>query len=272
MSAPTRRPSAGASPAGYRMRGSQGRVLKVLGEAIVAGEIAPGQLLPREPEIMERFAVSRTTVREAVKVLEAKGLVETRQRVGTRVLSRDRWNVFDADVLALHMARGVDDRLLQDLLEVRALIEPASARFAAARASMADLSAIADALARMAAGLADPAAYAVADVEFHLAVFAASHNTFLGRFAHLVADFLRLSFAIQQRSLNRQDNRIEDDLAAHRLILDAVNRGDPAAAEAAMTEVILNGKMSLLRALGGARMAGLSSRPATRPARRGGAG
>lgn len=231
------------------MRGSQGRLLQALGEMIVSGRIAPGQLLPREPEIMARFGVGRTTVREAIKVLEAKGLVETRQRVGTRVLSRDCWNLFDADVLALHMAQGVDDRLLQDLLEVRMLIEPAGARFAAARASMADVAGVARAHARMAESVADPEAYAAADVDFHLAVFAASHNLLLARFAHIVADFLRLSFAIQQRSLNREDNRIEDDLKAHRLVLDAINRGDPAAAEAAMADLIVNGKMSLSRAL-----------------------
>ncbi len=110
---------------------------------------------------------------------------------------------------------------------------PKPARFAAARASVADLAAFADAHGRMARVLVEPAAYATADVDFHLAVFAASRNAFLGRFAHIVADFLRLSFAIQQRSLNRGDDRVEDDLRAHGLVCDAVNRGDPAAAEAA---------------------------------------
>lgn len=112
-------------------------------ELIVSGEIAPGHLLPREPEIMACFGVSWTTVCEAIKVLEAKGHVETSQRVGTRVLSRDRWNAFDADVLALHLRRGVNDRMLEDLLEVRLLMEPASSRFAEAPASMADLAAAA---------------------------------------------------------------------------------------------------------------------------------
>ena len=92
----------GDSAAGYRLRGIQGRLIRRLGRAIVRGNHAPGSLLPREAELMAEHGASRTSVREAIKVLSAKGLVETRQKVGTRVRPRDEWNIFDADVLGWH--------------------------------------------------------------------------------------------------------------------------------------------------------------------------
>lgn len=239
----------GPGQSGYKMRGLQGRLITAIGEAIVAGKFQPGTVLPREPELMAQFAVSRTSLREALKVLSAKGLVELRQRIGTRVRSRDLWNVFDADVLAWHYSQGLEEQMLRDLIELRQVMEPAAARLAAGRASMADLQRIRRAHEAMRANVDDLSGYETSDVEFHMAVFAASHNALLGRFAHIVADFLQLSFRIQQRALNDADNRVEDDVAQHKAIYDAINRGDGNAAAEAMLEVILNGKRSLFDAL-----------------------
>lgn len=234
---------------GYRIRGLQGRVITQLGEAIVAGRFAPGALLPREAELMADFAASRTSLREALKVLAAKGLIEMRQKVGTRVRPRDLWNMFDSDVLAWHHEQGLGEAIFRDLIELRQVIEPAAARFAASRATIADLRQLSQALQIMEASTDDLVAYAPADVAFHIVIFAASHNALLARFAHIVADFLQLSFSIQQQALNELDNRIEDDLDQHRLIFEAINRGDGDAAAVAMFEVILNGKKSMLKAI-----------------------
>src|SRR5580698_8887955 len=84
---------------GQKPRGIQGRVATRLGEEIVRGVYPAGSLLPRESELMASYDASRTSIREVIKVLSAKGLVETRQRVGTRVLDRNNWNIFDPDVL-----------------------------------------------------------------------------------------------------------------------------------------------------------------------------
>jgi DNA-binding FadR family transcriptional regulator len=241
--------SVAAGTAGYRMRGLQGRLIEALGEAIVSGRFRPGEALPREPELMATFGASRTSVREALKVLAAKGLVETRQKVGTRVRPADLWNLFDADVLAWHHRQGLSEAILRDLIELRQVIEPAAARFAAGRATIADLREIERAFLAMERGAADLEAYERAGVAFHLAVFAASHNALLRRFAHIVADFLELSFHVQQAALNEEDNRIEDDIAGHRAVFDAINRCDGNAAAEAMLGVVLNGKSSLLRAL-----------------------
>lgn len=244
-----------ARPSGYRISGLQGHVITELGRAIVSGRFAPGELLPREPQLMAEFSASRPSLREALKVLAAKGLIEMRQKVGTRVRPRDLWNTFDSDVLAWHLGEeGIEgaqrDSMLRDLIELRQVIEPTAARLAAGRASMDDLRRIRAALQAMEAATGDMASYARADVEFHMAVFTASHNVLFARFAHLVADFLRLSFSIQQEALNERDNRIEDDVAQHRLVFDAINSGEGESAARAMRSVIINGKNSLLAALG----------------------
>jgi GntR family transcriptional regulator, galactonate operon transcriptional repressor len=248
MTAPPRRGQAGQ--AGYRMRGQQGRVIESLGEAIVSGRFAPGTLLPREFELMSEQEVSRTSIREAMKVLAAKGLVEIRQKTGTRVRPLDLWNLFDADVLRWHLSQGRGESILRDLIELRQVIEPAAARMAAGRANFDDLLRIDQAVRSMREGVRDLDAYLHADVAFHMAVFGASHNVLFARLSHLVADFLEISFHLQQQALNEEDNRIQDDIDGHQLVFEAIRRGDGNAAAERMLEVVLNGKSSLYHAFG----------------------
>ena len=236
--------------AGYWMRGLQGRLIDNLGEAIVSGRFQPGDTLPREPELMAEHQVSRSSLREALKVLAAKGLIETRQKLGTRVRRQDLWNVFDADVLAWHQRQGRGELILRDLIELRQVIEPAAARLAAGRGGMSDLRNLEQSIATMRVSATDLSAYAAADVKFHMAIFAASHNVLFARLGHIVADFLQISFQIQQEALNDEDNRIQDDIEGHQRIFDAINRGDGNGAADHMLAVILNGKISLFRAMG----------------------
>ncbi|MBS7533255.1 FadR family transcriptional regulator [Ancylobacter sonchi] len=240
-------------PSGYRISGVQGHVITELGRAIVSGRFAPGELLPREPDLMAEFAASRPSLREALKVLAAKGLIEMRQKVGTRVRPRDLWNTFDSDVLAWHFGDGngsaaLRDTMMRDLIELRLMIEPAAAQLATGRATIEDLRRIRAALHAMEATSGDLSAYAHADVAFHMAVFAASHNVLLGSFAHLVADFLHLSFSIQQQAL-KADKSVEDDISQHRAVFEAITGGEGEGAARAMRDVILDGKDSLLAAL-----------------------
>ncbi|MBN9308087.1 FadR/GntR family transcriptional regulator [Devosia sp.] len=249
-----RRTSAASAPsrglrAGYAMRGLQGKVIDALGRDIVGGTYAPGSLLPKEADLTAAYGVSRTSVREAMKVLSAKGLIEIRQKIGTRVRARDLWNVFDSDVLTWHHQQGLSESVMRDLIELRQIIEPAAARFASSRASMADLRRIEHALADMARHVTDPVGYAESDVEFHMAVFAASHNALLSRFGHLVADFLHLSFSMQQEAVSRSGVDFSKDAEEHRRVYDAINRGEPDAAAAAMLNVILDGKRALGEAM-----------------------
>jgi DNA-binding FadR family transcriptional regulator len=232
----------------YRLKGIQGRVISNIGENIVRNVYPPGTLLPRETDLMDMYQASRTTIREAIKVLGAKGLVETRQKVGTRVLGQSYWNIFDSDVLLWHAHDNFDNDILTHLIEMRQLVEPAAARYAATRATLDEIAVIGGNCEAMRLAMDDMAAYAKADVEFHLSVFHASHNAMLSRFGHIIAEFLRISFRIQQNALNSDENRIEDDYANHVKIYDAINRSDPATAEARMMDVILHGKASLQRA------------------------
>lgn len=235
---------------GYTMKGLQGRVIEALGQDIVGGRYRPGQLMPKESELTEEYGVSRTSVREAMKVLAAKGLVEIRQKIGTRVRSEELWSVFDSDILRWYAMQGRHDVIMRDLIEIRQILEPAAARLAAGRADMTDLRRIELAVAAMARTANDHEGYASSDVEFHMAVYGGSHNALMQRFGRLVADFMELSFDVQQRA-RAADHVVDfsDDARAHELIFQAINRGDPAAAAEAMLEVVLDGKSALIEAL-----------------------
>lgn len=234
--------------AGYSMRGLQARVIDGIGRQIIGGQYGPGDLLPREAELTEQFGVSRTSVREAMRVLAAKGLVDIRQKVGTHVRQPENWNVFDSDILRWHGDVGRGDEIMRNLVEVRQIMEPAAARLAAGRASMDDLRRMDDALTAMVAHANDREGYAHADVEFHLAVYAASHNVLLRQFGSVVADFLYSSFSVQQ-AVAADDEVFREDAETHAAVFRAINGGNGEKATDAMLDVVLDGKNALMKAL-----------------------
>lgn len=236
---------------GYAMRGRQGLVIEGVGQEIVGGRYAPGDSLPKESELAEQYGVSRTSVREAMKVLAAKGLVEIRRKVGTRARDRDLWSVFDSDILRWHLAESGGEAVMLDLIELRQILEPTAARLAAARADMADLRRIERASQTMQTQATDHDAYAASDVQFHMAVYAASHNELLQRFGRLVADFMQLSFGVQQRARAQDGVDFSTDAASHAAVYAHINRGDAAGAADAMLTVVLDGKSALIEALAG---------------------
>jgi hypothetical protein len=137
-------------------------------------------LLPREDDLAVELGVSRTSIREAVKVLSAKGLLQARQRVGVRVRDRDDWNLLDPQVLSWHPDVGHDEALITSLIEARRIIEPAAAALAAKRATAADLARIEQAYLGMERNLrTNLEACCDADLKFHVGVIAASHNIVL---------------------------------------------------------------------------------------------
>src|SRR3954468_24134468 len=123
----------------YPGQGLHAGILDELGRAIVSGTFLEGVLLPRESELQGRFAASRQTLREAIKVLAAKGMVRARKRAGTFVQPRTSWNLLDPDVLHWHPAGAVPEQMLRDLFEIRYLVEPHSAQFAAERGDPASV-------------------------------------------------------------------------------------------------------------------------------------
>ncbi len=234
--------------AGYAMRGLQARVIDGVGRQIIGGQYQPGDLLPKEAELTDHFSVSRTSVREGMRVLAAKGLVDIRQKIGTRVRQPEAWNVFDSDILRWHTEVGRGDEIMRNLVEVRQIMEPAAARLAAGRASMDDLHRMDDALADMVANSTNREGYAHADVEFHLAVYAASHNVLLRQFGSVVADFMYASFNVQQATATDDDVFLED-AETHAAVFQAINGGNGEKAADAMLRVVLDGKNALIKAL-----------------------
>lgn len=230
------------------IRGLQKTVIEGIGRTIVGGKILPGEFLPTEPEIGSAYDVSRTSVREAMRVLSAKGLVEIRQKVGTRVRDVEQWNIFDSDILRWHHEEGRGDAVMLSLIELRQILEPAAARLAASRATMVQHRNLKSAIEAMEAEIDSPDGFARADLEFHLAVYAASHNSFLLQFGTVVGDFLRRVFMIQQEAV-RDKEALRLDVQLHNEVYEAINRGDGDLAAQTMLTVVLEGKNSLIDAL-----------------------
>jgi len=223
---------------GAQITSSHGNVAHALGRGIVLGRYREGELLPAEADLMKQFGTSRTVLREAVKILSAKGMVVSRTRVGTRVRERTAWNMFDPDVLRWYLEGGVDRRFLRDLSEIRLAVEPAAAALAAARRTDTDLAALDAAILAMRNTHAINAGYADADLAFHLALADACGNVFMRSIGAVIEAALRVSF---QLSLPADEAGHERSWRAHADIVEAIRRGDATAAAAATERVIYQG-------------------------------
>ena len=175
----------------WRDRGLHAQVVNALGQEIVDGVHAPGDILNLD-RLSERFTVSRSVLREALRVLQSVGMVEPRQRVGTQVLTRDRWDLFNPQIIQW---RGQGDYFAQmrEMLELRLGIEPVAARLSARLMTPAERAAISLAAAVMveADTAQDGRRYLEADVEFHTLILQGSGNAVMGHFAGTVAALLR---------------------------------------------------------------------------------
>ncbi|WP_067277404.1 FadR/GntR family transcriptional regulator [Streptomyces jeddahensis] len=211
------------------------RVVDELGRRIVSGAWQPGKPLPVEDVLAIEIGVSRGALREAVKALVAKGMLDVRPRTGTRVLPPEHWNHLDRDVLRWQQA-GDSAVLLRDTGELRRIVEPEAARLAAERAGPGDVRALYDALTAMEAAAARPgrSGYVEADIAFHRALLDASGNRLLGSLGRAIDIALEHSFVVSTQT----PGAVEASLPAHRAVVDAVERGDPAAASAAVLGII----------------------------------
>jgi DNA-binding FadR family transcriptional regulator len=211
-------------------------VLDDLGARLVAGWVAPGAALPPEPELAVELQVSRTVIREALRVLAAKGLVDARPMLGTRVRPRDEWHLLDPDVLAWRIAAEGEAPVLRELLEVRLLVEPAVAGLAASRQlPSAELIAAHDAMVEAAD---DEERFVEADLRFHAALLAATGNASLRQLYAAIGAALRLARTVQVRGARGAGRRAAEALPAHRAVLDAIRAGDVDGAENAMRTVV----------------------------------
>ena len=225
--APGEAPGGKARGPGRRLHGA---VANKLGTAILSGRYAPGDTLSGEIAFAEQLDISRSAYREAVQVLTAKGLVESRPKAGTRVLPRHRWNMLDPDVLAWAFADQPDMQFVQDLFELRSIVEPAAARLAALRRDKADLKLMKDSLAAMRRLTLATEAGRAADRDFHGAILRASHNDALIALAAGIGAAVNWTTQFKQRGRALPRNPIPD----HARVFDAIAAGDGDAASEAM--------------------------------------
>lgn len=197
---------------------------------IVSGELPPGSLLPTEPDMSARFGVSRSVVREALRVLGEKGLIEVRHGSGTRVTTPDRWDPLDPLILSTLRGRGVSAAVLHDLLEARTIVECEVAALAADRADHEEREALAGAIETMRRSLHDPPTFVRGDSAFHLTLLRAARNRVLERMTQPMHELLQYAQALTDAI----PGVLTRALADHEAIADAVMRRDPAAARAAM--------------------------------------
>ncbi|MFD9324482.1 FadR/GntR family transcriptional regulator [Streptomyces sp. NPDC060065] len=220
----------------YARRGVHGQTVELLARRILGGEIPEGATLDLVA-LQSELDVSLTALRESLKVLAAKGMVDARQKRGTFVRPRAEWNLLDADVLRWQFEGGrttaSDQALLNNLAEVRTIIEPAAVRLAAERRTDADLAALDGALDAMGERDGNAAHAVEADLAFHRALLAATHNELLERMEMVIESGL----AHRDRIVHSSPHS-EDPVPAHRAVLDAVRDRDPAAAEAAMRALL----------------------------------
>ncbi len=226
-----------------KSRTSHGHVVDDLGKGIVSGAFPIGSILPGDSELLQRFKVSRTVLRESMKTLAAKGLVVPRARVGTRVTETIHWNMFDNDVLSWHFESGVNKEFLLHLYDIRMAFEPFAASLVAERASREDIELLRSLAASMAAPHHTSDSLAVIDLHFHLAITEASQNPFMRSLGGLIEAALVGMFRMSAPPASNGFGNIAD---THMTIVDAIAARDGAAAHKAMEFVIIDGRRHIL--------------------------
>ena len=211
------------------------RLMVTLGRQIVSGKYLPGAALPAEAELCEEFATSRNIIREVFRSLEAKRLIEMKRYRGAFVAPRSQWNFLDSDVLQWALEQDEDPGLIAAMSEVRNLVEPAIARWAAERATSSDLAQIEAALNDMIANNQQRDAFNEADIRYHEAVLASVHNPVLQQLSVAISSLQR---AIVERTWMGDEANMPQTLQEHKALFDAIRHQDSNAAEQAALTMI----------------------------------
>ncbi|MEI9994375.1 MAG: FadR/GntR family transcriptional regulator [Rhizomicrobium sp.] len=211
-----------------------GTIARALGIAIVSGKYKPGDLLVGEIASSEQLEVSRTAYREAVRILAAKGLVDARPKVGTRINPQSKWNLLDPDVLDWTFDTEPDLALLNSLFELRNVVESAAAGLAALRRSPSHLKAMRAALEGMAKHTLATEAGRQSDLDFHATLLDATNNPFIISLTNGVSAAISTTTMFKQRKRPLR----RDPLPDHLKVFEAIAEKDSAKAQQAMSELI----------------------------------
>jgi GntR family transcriptional regulator, galactonate operon transcriptional repressor len=209
-------------------------VAREIAKKIIAGVWQEGSTLPREVELASQFDVSRTSIRESLSILKAKGLIAARQKAGTHVRERINWNMLDAELLEWTWTQRPTEDFAERLLEVRRIIEPEACAICAQRGSDVDLARIERAYREMVAAGSDKRAFAEPDLRFHHAILTATQNEFLISFGATVEAALRLSFELSTQNPGAPLK----SLPYHRAVLDEIWARNPEGARQAMLRLM----------------------------------
>lgn len=211
------------------------QVLDRLGSAVVGGEIAPGEAL-RIEQLAVVYGVSRSVIREAVRVMESMNLMSSRRRVGVTVLAADRWNVFDPRMIRWRLAGPARLGQLRSLSELRSGVEPVAAALAAMHATPEDCGELTRAVIGMSVSgkAGDLETYLLHDILFHRVVLRASGNEMFASLADVVAEVLagRTHHHLMPERPNPEAIRL------HIAVAEAVQSGNGEGAEELMRSII----------------------------------
>lgn len=240
-------------------RGIIGDAVSELGVRIVGGDWAPGDALPREADLTEMMGVGRSVVREALRILGAKGLVRSRTSDGTRVTPRAEWRLLDADVMHWRIQSGDYRALLTDLFNVRLAMEPGLVRLATQRADANEKDRILKAWDAMQAACDDTAKdeaarrhdFVEADLEFHRAFLAATGSPLLSQLFSVIEAALTILFELQMRTRGQETGMtgLEEARELHAKVYERFEAGDAEGAERAMLNLIEQAVLDARRGL-----------------------
>jgi DNA-binding FadR family transcriptional regulator len=214
--------------------GLHGQIVRDLGLRVIRGEVKPGEAFPHEEALSVELGVSRTVVREAIKILQAKGLVASKPKIGTVVRQPRDWNLLDAQVLQWKYKANTDEQLLHDLTEVRRIIEPAAARLAAIRATAEQVASMQHWYTQMGTHLSEDEAFINADMEFHMAILVASGNSILPHMHRTINLVLRISRTVTVAVPGSS----EASMPLHLAVVEAIRDRDPDSAETRMGNLL----------------------------------
>jgi len=221
-------------------------LLGQLGQQILRGDLPPGTHLPNVEDLSAAHGVSRTVMREVIRVLVDKGMLESRPRTGTRVRARSHWNFLDPDILAWRYGAAPDAGDTRALFELRRAIEPAAGALAARRASAEQIAELEGYYAEMEKHADNGPRFAEPDLAFHQLILRMTGNELIGSLAGLIEAALVMSFRLSD------DNPLgqHPSLPLHRCVLDCIKAGDSTGASAALLELLDGAEIDVERAIG----------------------
>jgi DNA-binding FadR family transcriptional regulator len=229
----------------FSERSLHGRIAHAIGLRIVKGELRPGTPLPSEAVWSEQLGISRTALREAIKVLAAKGLIASQPKTGTRVRPRGDWNFLDPDVLAWRLATGVVEAYVKDLFQLRRMIEPAAAALAAAQATAAELRVLERAYRGMEEAGDDGEKFEEPDRQFHQSILRMTGNELIGSLGAMIETALVISFRLSNDNPRGQSH----SLPLHYDVLRAIRGGRQERARKAMEALLEQSEADVLQAV-----------------------